>query len=113
MNDKIRLNLVDLVTSIRDELEQADKARLVSGKAALFQLSGLELELNFVVSETAGAKGGFDIKVLSVGGDVSVRTEEVHKVKLTFEIPDEAKTVLGARARGSEAKPEFDITPVP
>jgi len=95
---QLKLNLIELVSAIRDELEHLDKTRIEAGRQALFHLSAMELELNFVVEENTSAKGGFDIKVLSLGGDVGVRTEQVQKVVLKFNVPSSATNVLGYSA---------------
>jgi hypothetical protein len=92
---QLKLNLMELVSAIRDELEQLDKARTEAGRKALFHLSAMELELNFVVEENTTAKGGFDIKVVSLGGDIGVRTEQVQKAVLKFNVPSSAINVLG------------------
>jgi hypothetical protein len=112
MDNQPNLNLKDLVSSIRDELEQIDKGRQLAGKEALFQLKQLELELKFVVAGNGSARTGFDIKVISFGGEVGIRTEEVHTVKITFEVPADAGNVLGVRAHGSLYMSEQDVTPI-
>jgi hypothetical protein len=94
---ELKLNLIELVSAIRDELEQLDKARTEAGRQALFHLSAMELELNFIVEENSSAKGGFDIKVVSLGGDVGIRTEQIQKAVLKFNVPPSAKYVLGSQ----------------
>jgi hypothetical protein len=92
---ELKLNLIELVSAIRDELEHLDKARTEAGRKALFHLSAMELELNFIVEENSSAKGGFDIKVVSLGGDVGIRTEQIQKAVLKFNVPSSAMNVLG------------------
>lgn len=94
--EKVSLNLAELITTIRDELEQLDKNRVAVGREALFRLSSLELELNFVVEENSAAKGGIDLKVVSLGADLGVRREQVQKVVLKYEVP--TNNLLGTYA---------------
>jgi hypothetical protein len=99
----MNVNLKELVSAIRSELEQIDQARIMDEKPPLFQLTNLELELNFTVVENDSVKGGFDLKVISLGSDLGSSTQEVQKVILKFEVPAEARTshVLGVRAHSS------------
>jgi hypothetical protein len=93
-----KLNLEQLVTMIRDELERVDSAQQKAKRGALFRLSGLEVELSVVVEENTSAKGGFDIKVLSLGAETGVRTEQIQKILLKYDVPSDFKG-LGALAR--------------
>jgi hypothetical protein len=109
------IDLQNLVTAIRDELERIDEGRLKAKKPALFHLADMELELNFTVVENVGAKGGIDLKVVSFGMEGSLKSEQVQKVRLKFKVPKEvqAANVVGARAHSTSAshKPE-DIEPI-
>ena len=63
--------------------------------------SPMELELNFTVVENTSTKGGIDLKIISVGGDTGVRTEQVQKkVRLKFDVPVEAQKVHVPGSRG-------------
>jgi len=65
-------NLSDLIRHIRAELEKADRVRLAEHRKALFELSSMELELHFAVVTDNTAKGGFDLKVISAGGEMTL-----------------------------------------
>jgi hypothetical protein len=103
---ELKLNLAELVTAIRDELEQLDKKRNESGREALFRLSSLELELNFIVQESNSAKGGFDIKVVSLGADLGIRTEQIQKVVLKYEVATKNAVGLWAYVPPSQLPPD-------
>ena len=104
------VDLYSLVTAIREQLETMDLERRGQGRAALLQLAEMELELNFVVRQKAGAEGKLDLKLVSFGGDTSVERENVQKIRLKFNLAD-AKTPdralpVGARLHSSSAKAE-------
>ena len=94
-----RPDLSSLIAAVRTELEQADAAVRASHKTALFRLSGLELELNFVVKTSDSVKGGFDLKVVSLGSSLGSASEEVQRVKVKFDVDRNAlqQQVLGTR----------------
>ncbi|HEV2705542.1 MAG TPA: trypco2 family protein [Pyrinomonadaceae bacterium] len=111
----MNINLKELVSAIRSELEQIDQARIMDAKPPLFHLTNLELELNFTVVENDSQKAGFDLKVVSLGSDLGTSSQEVQKVILKFEVPAEAKTstVLGVRAHSSHTPTlTDDISPL-
>ena len=58
-----------------------------AGKQALFQLSSMELELNFVVKSSSEVKGGFDLKIVSLGSKLAEAGEEVQKITVKFSTP--------------------------
>jgi NTP-dependent ternary system trypsin peptidase co-occuring protein len=91
MNPPTDSNLSELIRYIRAELEKADRVRLTENQKALFELSGMELELNFAVVRDATAKGGFDLKVISAGGETTLRNEQIQKVRLTYKVASDAK----------------------
>lgn len=111
------LDLSALILGVRKELEKADVQMRVAGKPTLFQLSSMELELHFVVKTSSEVKGGFDLKIVSLGSKLAEAGEEVQKVKVKFEVPPEAikAQVTGSRffdeggAKGQRSKP---VTPL-
>jgi hypothetical protein len=54
------LDLSTLIFAVREELEKADAQLRAAAKPTLFQLSSMELELNFVV-QTSSEVGGNSI----------------------------------------------------
>ena len=94
-----RPDLRSLISAIRTELEQADAAARAARKDTLFRLAGLELELNFIVKTTDTVKGGFDLKIVSLGSQIGASSEEVQKVRVRFDVAKGAfeQGVLGTR----------------
>ncbi len=111
------LNISTLILEVRKELEKADLQMRTAGKQALFQLSSMELELNFVVKTSSEVKGGFDLKIVSLGSKLAEAGEEVQKITVKFDASDEAirSKLPGTRGfnedkpRGRDPKP---VTPL-
>ena len=100
------LNLTDLIVAIRSELEDADLTLRAAGKPALFRLTGMELELNFTVTSADSVKGGFDLKIVSLGSKLDHANEEVQKIKIKFDVPrGTADEVAGGRFDQEPARP--------
>jgi hypothetical protein len=75
----------------------------------LFQLAELELELNFVVAEDTRVDGGIDLKVITLGAGREIRAEQVQRVVVRFQVPEQARRqrVTGARAHpGAASAPD-------
>jgi Trypsin-co-occurring domain 2 len=112
------INLVQLVSAVRSQLESTEREMRSAGKAPLFDLEGFELEIKFTVSENDTQKGGFDIKVVNLGSQSDVKAEEVQSIKIKYSVSRRALStgVLGSRAHsttidaGAEKK---DIKPLP
>jgi len=107
-----KINLQELISQIRDELETLDRNREAAGKPPLFHLESLELELKFAVAENAGSKGGVDLKVISFGADEAVREEQVQTVRLRYRAaPTTEETPLpGTRAHSTSRNQDTDGT---
>ena len=97
------MNIKNLVTSLREQLIEVDSERIAAGSKPLLELETVELEVNVTVSESADAKSGFDIKVLTLGGSISETQSEVHRVKVVYRVDDEARVggSAGSRAHSS------------
>jgi hypothetical protein len=112
----LKNDLVGIVSHVRDQLEELDRQRQDAGKEALFQLSALELEFHFAVIEDTSAKGGFDLKIVSLGGSTDLKAEEVQKVRIKFDVASEASTAgrLGTRAYPTVSRRggEKDVKPL-
>lgn len=101
---RAELGVADLVARVRDELETLDVSREAAGRAALFSLDELELELQFTAVERTDGRGGVDLKVISLGGSKGVESTAVQKIRLRF-VPDKAARRAGRpglRAHSSE-----------
>lgn len=108
------INLADLVEAVRDELEALDSKRQAVEKPALLQLAGLELELHFVVGEDRRREGGVDLKVVTVGAAKEMRSEQVQRVVVRFDVDPDARQrgVIGSRAYRSRERPGDDVAPL-
>lgn len=83
--EKEHLGLSQLVELIHSELEESQRRREEQGRAPLFRVSSMDLEVRFVVSSEASVKGGLDIKVLSAGAGKVESSETVHRLCLHLE----------------------------
>ena len=83
------IGLKELIEQVREDLAEAEKS--VKGKGRLY-VKEVIFEINMVAVESAGGKGGIDLKVLTLGGNLSEENRHVHKVTVKAEssgkIPD-------------------------
>lgn len=81
--DKIKgIGIKDLIREVHEQLAVSEQEREDEGLSPLFEVAGLDLEVNFVVKEDASAHGGIDLKVFSLGTELIDRSEQVHKIIL-------------------------------
>ncbi|MEK6283163.1 MAG: trypco2 family protein [Acidobacteriota bacterium] len=83
------LSLKEMIRRVQTELMESQLEREASGLPALFAVDGLTLEVNFVVTKSKGASGGFDFKVLTfggikAGGDLEHQEQQTHKIILSL-----------------------------
>jgi len=99
MGDNRDINLRDLICVVRNELEGMEKNRLEQKKDTLFQLKSMEIELSFVVENSDSAQGGIDLKIIKLGAAENLKTSEIQKIILKFEVPKESldSHVIGLR----------------
>lgn len=76
------IGLKDLIRQVHEELALSEQEREEEGLAPLFEVDGLDLEVHFVVREDESARGGIDLKVFSLGTELSGSSEQVHKITL-------------------------------
>jgi len=101
--DVHNLDLQSLIGAIRKGLEEVDSDLKSRSREALFDLESMELELKFVVSESDTLKGGFDLKVVSLGASSGIKSDTVQTVRLTYSLSKSAAAGLvpGARAHSA------------
>lgn len=85
-----------LIAQIRAELVKAETERRARREDPLLELQQVEIEVNFLVESSDVVKGGFDLKVVTFGGENQLRREDVQKVKI----------ILGRFAGGRGPAPE-------
>ena len=95
------LGLDELVLAVRRELANLERKEIESGIAPLFQLDELELEINFSVVHSKDGHGGFDLKVVSLGGSMGLQSSETQRVTLRYQVD---KGAIGAKEPGSRAE---------
>jgi hypothetical protein len=78
------LFIKDLIRRVHEELYESRREREDSGQAAIFQVSALTLEVNFVVVQGKGFKGGVDFRVITAGADKTFQQQQVQKVTLSL-----------------------------
>jgi hypothetical protein len=74
----------ELIRRVNKELLESQEERRQEGGAAIFQVEGLTIEVNFVAIDTKGGRGGLDFKVITVGGEKHYENQQVHKITLTL-----------------------------
>jgi hypothetical protein len=78
------LSLKNLIRVVSNELLASRTERLAQGIPALFEIEDLTIEVSFVITESKGGGGGFDLSVIKADGSVKYDKEQVHKITLTL-----------------------------
>ena len=78
------LFIKDLIRHVDAELRSSQAERTASGQAPIFEVNDLVLEVNFVATKSADAKGGIAFHIITVGADASYERQQVHKVTLSL-----------------------------
>jgi hypothetical protein len=78
------LSLKKLIRAVSDDLIASRDERLAAGASALFEIQDLTIEVSFVVTESKGGGGGFDLKVVRADANMKYERESVHKITLTL-----------------------------
>jgi hypothetical protein len=85
----------ELIRRVQDELVESQIQRESEGMTALFEVESLTVEVNFVVSASSTGKGGFDLKILTLGGENLYKEDQVHKITLTLKALSPEEDTLG------------------
>ncbi|MDB5388248.1 MAG: hypothetical protein JWM11_3894 [Planctomycetaceae bacterium] len=98
-------SLKRLITEVRDSLVAIDNERSTAQRHALFELEFMELEIKFTVADSGTQKGGIDLKIVSLGTEGTIRSEEVQTLRLKYRVaPHTANDPLpGTRFHGEQA----------
>jgi hypothetical protein len=80
-----------LIRRVHNELIESREEREREGQEPIFSVTGLTLEVNFVVERSKEAKGGLDFKVVTVGGiniggARTYKQQQIHKVTQTSQL---------------------------
>jgi hypothetical protein len=76
------LFIKDLIRRVHAELYASCAERERAKEEPLFQVDSLALEVNFVVTRSAGVNGGLDFKIITAGAKGEYEQQQVHKVTL-------------------------------
>lgn len=117
-SNTMEIKLSDVISTIRDELITIDIERRRRKVVAAFALTEIEIELQFTVEKTGARKGGFDLKVVSAGGEKQHKETEVQKIRIKLGPAgaDSEPAPLGSRfsrkTRGRPVAPEEEVLPL-
>ncbi|MFG2692572.1 trypco2 family protein [Kitasatospora sp. NPDC048407] len=95
------LFIKSLIRRVHAELIESRAEREESGQEPIFSVTGLTLEVNFVVERSREAKGGIEFKVitvggLNIGGARGYKQQQVHKITLNLTaLSDESGSLAG------------------
>ncbi len=76
------ISLKELIRTVSDELIASRAERLASNRPAIFEVEGLTIEVSFIVTDSVGGGGGFDLKILKADAQTDYKQESIHKIAL-------------------------------
>jgi hypothetical protein len=88
------LSLKTLIRAVSEELQTSQAERLASGLPPLFEVQDLTIEVSFVVTETKGGGGSFNLTVVRADGNVKYDTGSVHKITIKLKALSKEDLVL-------------------
>jgi hypothetical protein len=88
------LSLKTLIRAVSEELFASQTERLARNQPALFEVQDLTIEVSFVVTESEGVGGGFDLKVIKADAKTKYDRESVHKVTLQLRALGKEDSIL-------------------
>ncbi|WP_126349481.1 trypco2 family protein [Kocuria rosea] len=80
-------SLKDIIRRVSNELLESQEERRQFGEAAVFEVASLDIELNFVVTESKSGNLGMDLKVVSAGGNRHYEEQQVQRLVLHLTAP--------------------------
>lgn len=104
------MEIKELIEDLRRQLEALDRDRQDADLPALFSLGSVEVEISFVVKESADGKAGFDVKIVSANMGGGHSQESIQKMKISL-IPAGVSSeggVLGTRFHDKAIKTNFE-----
>jgi hypothetical protein len=84
MTEQHDLSLKELIRAVSDELTASREERLAKKQPAIWEVSELTIEANFVVTNSGGGGGGFDLKILKADAHIDHSEESVQKIVITL-----------------------------
>jgi hypothetical protein len=92
--DQEDLSLKTLIRAVSEELRTSQDERIARGQPPLFEVQELTVEVSFVITESKGGHGGFDLKVIKADANVKYDKESVHKVTLKLKALEKADLTI-------------------
>jgi hypothetical protein len=86
------LGLKELMFRTWEDLRDVEAS--VQGEGRI-HLKEVTFEINLVAVESESAKGGFDLKLLTVGGNAASEMRQVHKVIVKAEASSDVPVMIG------------------
>jgi hypothetical protein len=83
--DTCKIGITDLVREVKSELLQLEDSMTHHNENEMFRLKTLEMEISFVVRQTASGKAGGNYEVLTVEGSRENSDEKVQKLILHWD----------------------------
>ena len=83
-NDQ-ELGIADLIHKVRSELIAAQNRMESEGRPALFVTRQLDIEISFVIEESSSTEGGFDLKIVTLGGARDYSASSIQKIRLQLD----------------------------
>src|SRR5688572_21231900 len=90
-SDDEGLGIRSLIERVRSELDQLERKRIANNEASLLHLDTFDLEIAFVATRTASAKGGVNYEVITVDNERSVSSERIQRLNLHYKVPAREK----------------------
>jgi len=81
-----KLFIAELIRKVHDELIRSQEIRENEGKAPLFTVKDLSIEVNFIATETLNKEGGLDFKIITAGVNKQYSTQQIHRIVLNLEL---------------------------
>jgi len=81
-DDEFDLSLKALIWEVGRQLLEAQEERIAQGGRAVFEVSGLDIEVSFIATESSRGGGGFDLKVIRADAQRQVDQQAIHKIVL-------------------------------
>jgi hypothetical protein len=98
----VEIDFERFIAAVQDQLVRAQRNREYQGIAPLFMVDSLEIEASVALVENRSVSGGFDIKVIALGGEASKQHQSTHTIRLKLVragVPTDAQAPRGAFPR--------------
>lgn len=98
------LFIKELIRRVHRELVDSQKEREENQEEPLFFVEKLVVEANFAIVESKGAKGGIDLKFITLGKQRDYSEQQVHKITLTLSSMPSQEITSGSKKPAKSSK---------